>query len=291
MAHETHETHETLVDVTTLAAHLEDPSWVLVDCRFALTDAKAGPRAFAEATIPGAVHADLDRDLAGPVVPGHSGRHPLPEREVFARILGTWGVDASTQVVAFDDRGGAFASRLWWMMRWMGHGASAVLDGGLASWIEAGQRLAPGQAKRDATCFVPRQALVEAVNADDVQASSSDPAVTLLDARGLGRFLGEDESIDPIAGHISGARSAPYVDNLGEDGRFKSAPQLAQRFAERLEGTESDKAIVYCGSGVTACHDLLAMTYAGLPMPRLYPGSWSDWITDPSRPRATGEEA
>ncbi|MEX1362677.1 MAG: sulfurtransferase [Nannocystaceae bacterium] len=283
--------HETLVDVPTLAARLHDPDWLAIDCRFQLADPSAGARAHAEATIVGSVHAHLDHDLSGPVIPGQTGRHPLPTREAFAATLGRWGVTAGTQIIAFDDMGGAFASRLWWMMRWLGHRAAAVLDGGIQAWSAAGQPLAAGDCSRSPTTFTPGPSLVGSVDAHAVLATLDDPTVVLLDARATPRFTGEQEGTDPVAGHIAGARSAPFMGNLGPDGRMLASEQLAIRFAERLDGAASDRAIVYCGSGVTACHDLLAMMHAGLPVARLYPGSWSEWITDPSRPRATGDES
>ena len=191
--------HETLVDVPTLVAHLRDPAWLVVDCRFQLADPGAGERLHAEATIPGSIYAHLDRDLSRPIIPGRTGRHPLPAREVFASTLGRWGLSASTQVVAFDDMGGAFASRLWWMLRWVGHRAAAVLDGGLPAWTAAGQRLEPGHhAAREPTSFTPGEALVETVDADQVLALLDDPSVVLLDARALPRFTGEEESTDPV---------------------------------------------------------------------------------------------
>lgn len=283
-------THDTLVDVTTLAAHLDDPRWRVVDCRFKLGDPSAGARAFAEGTLRGAVFADLDRDLSAPVVPGQTGRHPLPSREAFATTLGRWGIDGTVQVVAFDDMGGAFASRLWWMLRWVGHRAAAVLDGGLAAWTAEGHALAPGQASSSPSRFELGAALVGAATADEVLAALDDPQVVVLDARAAPRFRGENETTDPVAGHIAGARSAPFMDNLGAEGRFRAPAELRARFEAKLGGTAADRAITYCGSGVTACHDVLAMAHAGLPVPRLYPGSWSEWITDPSRPRATGDE-
>ena len=283
--------YETLVDVATLAAHLGDPRWRIVDCRFTLADPDAGAREHARATIPGAIYAHLDQDLSIPVIPGVTGRHPLPSREGFAATLGRWGVGPDTQVVAFDDMGGAFAARLWWMLRWVGHRAVAVLDGGLAAWTAAGHPLAPGEAlEREPTRFEPGEPLVTWVSADEVLAALPDPTVVVLDARAAPRYRGENETTDPIAGHIDGARSAPFIENLGEGGRFRSPEQLRARFEERLAGTRPERAVVYCGSGVTACHDVLAMVHAGLPAPRLYPGSWSEWITDLSRPRATGDE-
>jgi thiosulfate/3-mercaptopyruvate sulfurtransferase len=283
--------YETLVDVDTLAAHLGDPTWRIVDCRFKLGDPDAGVRAHADGTIPGAIFADLERDLSGPVTPGRTGRHPLPSREAFAATLGRWGITASTQVVAFDDIGGAFAARLWWMLRWVGHRAAAVLDLGIGAWTEAGHALVPGRPFEGAPVrFEPGPSLVTSVSADEVLAALADPDVIVFDARAALRYRGEGESIDPIAGHIAGARSAPFLDNLAEGSRFRTPAELLAHFEERLAGTAPDRAIVYCGSGVTACHDVLAMAHAGLPTPRLYPGSWSEWITDPSRPRATGDE-
>jgi thiosulfate/3-mercaptopyruvate sulfurtransferase len=283
--------YETLIDVDTLAARILDPRWRIVDCHFKLADPEAGAREHAEGTIPGALYAHLDRDLSGPVIPGRTGRHPLPSREAFAATLGRWGIDADTQVVAFDDMGGAFAARLWWMLRWVGHRAAAVLDGGIGAWIGSGHALEPGRSfDGTPTRFEPGPSLVTSATADEVLAAIDDPGVVLLDARAAPRYRGENETTDPIAGHIAGARSAPFAANLGADGRFRPSAELRAHFEERLAGTAPDRAITYCGSGVTACHDVLAMAHAGLPLPRLYPGSWSEWITNPARPRATGEE-
>jgi thiosulfate/3-mercaptopyruvate sulfurtransferase len=283
--------HETLVDADTLAAHIHDPGWRIVDCRFTLADPDAGAREHARATIPGAIHAHLDHDLSAPVIPGVTGRHPLPSREGFAATLGRWGIGPHTQVVAFDDMGGAFAARLWWMLRWVGHRAAAVLDGGIGAWTTAGHALAPGRPFEGVpTRFELGEPLVTWASADEVLAALDDPTVVVLDARAAPRYRGENETTDPIAGHIAGARSAPFIENLGEGGRFRSPEQLRARFEERLAGTAPQKAVTYCGSGVTACHDVLAMAHAGLPLPRLYAGSWSEWITDPTRPRATGDE-
>lgn len=288
--------YETLVDVDTLAAHLDHGDWRPIDCRFELIDPNAGAREHATATIPGSLYAHLDDDLSGPVVPGTTGRHPLPTRSVFGTTLGRWGIEANTQVVVFDDRGGAFASRLWWMLRWVGHRAVAVLDGGIAAWSAADHPLAPGAkvgggAGGDpSTNFVVGEPLVAAVEVSDVLAGLGDPTQVLLDARSGPRYRGEQEGTDPVAGHIPGARSVPCMGNLGEDGRFLPPEQLRARFEPPLGGADPARAIAYCGSGVTACHDLVAMAHAGLPLPRLYPGSWSEWITDPARPRASGDE-
>lgn len=283
-------THETIVDVATLAAHLDPRRWRVVDCRFELTDPAAGRRKHAEATISGAIYAHLDEDLSGPVVAGTTGRHPLPAREAFAATLGRWGIEADTQVVVFDDRGGAFAARLWWMLRWVGHRAAAVLDGGITAWSAAGHALVPGAEPGAPTGFVAGESLVGIAQVDEVLAGLGDATRVLLDARSAPRFRGEQAGVDPVAGHIPGARSAPCMDNLGDDGRFLPVDRLRARFEERLAGADPARAIAYCGSGVTACHDLVAMAHAGLPLPRLFPGSWSEWITDPSRPQATGDD-
>ncbi|MEM9452628.1 MAG: sulfurtransferase [Myxococcota bacterium] len=289
-------TYETLVDVATLAAHLERSDWQPIDCRFELNDPGAGALKHAAATIPGALYAHLDDDLSGPVVPGTTGRHPLPIRSIFGVTLGRWGIEANTQVVVFDDRGGAFASRLWWMLRWVGHRAVAVLDGGITAWSQDGHSLAPGAKpgkigdEGASVSFMVGEPLVAAVEASEVLVGVGDPTQVLLDARSGPRYRGEQEPTDPVAGHIPGARSVPCMGNLGEDRRFLPPEQLRARFEEQLGGADPARAIAYCGSGVTACHDLLAMAHAGLPLPRLYPGSWSEWITDPARPRAMGGE-
>jgi len=271
-----------LVDVATVAARVDDPSWVLVDCRFSLDDPAAGRSAWAQGTIGGAAYANLDTDLAGPVLPGKTGRHPLPSVERFAATLGAWGIGDAMQVVAFDDFGGAFASRLWWMLRWLGHDAVAVLDGGLPAWVAAGQPTTPGQPTSRTAQFVPRPRPDLLATAADVHTALDDPSQRLIDARGAARYSGENETRDPVAGHIPGAVSAPFTENLTEAKHFRSAQALRERFTEVADGRET---IAYCGSGVTACHNLLAMAHAGLEPGRLFVGSWSEWITDPTRPR------
>lgn len=280
--------HRDLVDAKTLAARIDDPRWVVVDCRWQLTDPRRGARLYAEGHLPGARYADLDADLAGPRTAG-SGRHPLPDPEEFARRCGGWGIGADSQVVAYDDAGGAYAARLWWLLRWLGHEAVAVLDGGIATWTAAG-----GALERDPPAVVPRAFRGAAddslwLDSAEVEDALRDPRRVLLDARGAARYAGLEEPIDPRAGHIPGARSAPYTGNLGADGRFLPPAALAARFAPLLDGRRADAAVVYCGSGVTACHDLLALELAGLRGARLYAGSWSEWVADGSRPVATGD--
>lgn len=257
-----------------------------VDCRFSLKDTEAGRKAWAEGTIEGAVYAHLDADLSGPVVPGQTGRHPLPDPARFAQTLGEWGIGPDTQVVAFDDMGGPFAARLWWMLRWLGHDAVAVLDGGLPAYAASGHPLVPGAPNVSRTTFVPKPRTKEMIaSIDDVLGAGLDPAVALLDARAPARFRGEVEPTDAIAGHIPGATNAPFADNLTAERHVRPTAELREHYAAVLDGRSPVDAICYCGSGVTACHDILAIVHTGQPAPRLYPGSWSEWIVDPQRPR------
>jgi thiosulfate/3-mercaptopyruvate sulfurtransferase len=267
--------YENLISATELAAALQHaPSWPRVlDCRVRLGEPDFGAAAYAERHIPGAHHADLDRDLAS--TPGDHGRHPLPDPRVLAAKLRTWGVNDDDQVVVYDDAGGAFAARAWWCLRWLGHAATAVLDGGLGNW--------PGPWSSDRTSSDPgnfsiRPALTRSITASKL--SEQGDRYELIDARTLVRFNGENEPIDPVAGHIPGAHCLPFQGNLGSDGRFKSPEFLRQRFP----GSASN-VVCYCGSGITAAHNVLAMRIAGLEEPILYPGSWSEWIVDPNRPR------
>jgi len=280
----------TLIDPETLQRHLEHPDWVVVDCRFSLSDPEYGRRAYREAHIPGAVYAHLDEDLSGPIVPGRTGRHPLRDPEQLARKLGGWGIDNRTQVVAYDDAGGAFAARLWWLLGWLGHDAVAVLDGGWPRWVREGRPVRGGIETRTPRTFVPRIRPERVVSADEVLQHLHDPAWRLLDARAPARYRGEQEPIDPVAGHIPGAVNAPFAENLTPDGTFRPSEQLRQRFEALLGDVPSERVVCYCGSGVTAAHNLLAMAHAGLPGARLYAGSWSEWITDPRRPVARGAE-
>lgn len=282
-------TFRTVVDVGTLAAHRGDAAWRVVDCRFDLSNPDAGEAAYAAAHVPGAVYAHLDRDLSSARTP-RSGRHPLPDPAVLAATFGRLGIDAGTQVVAYDESGGFYAARLWWLLRWLGHDAVAVLDGGLAAWRAAGQPLeadVPAIAPRR---FEPRVAERATVDAEVLEGLLEGAAVVLLDARATERFEGRVEPLDPKAGHVPGARNHPYTRNLGPDGRFLPAGELRERLLERLAGRRAEEVVSMCGSGVTACHTLLAFAIAGLDGPRLYPGSWSEWSRDPSRPVATGPE-
>lgn len=278
-------THRTLIDATETAAHRDDPGWVIVDCRFSLADPAAGYIAYQNGHLPGAVHADLERDLSGPVTP-ETGRHPLPDPRRLADRFGAWGIGPGIQVVVYDDVGGAFASRLWWSLRWLGHEDVALLDGGLGAWVAAGFALSTALSQPTPRVFggkvCPEFSTIDTV---ELQALS---AGLLLDARSRERYRGEQEPIDPVAGHIPGAVSAPVDGNLGSDGRFLPTAALRERFERLLAGAAPTAVIHYCGSGVMACHNLLAMEHAGLTGSRLYPGSWSEWIRDPSRPIELG---
>jgi thiosulfate/3-mercaptopyruvate sulfurtransferase len=275
-----------LIDAVTLRDQIGDPSWVVVDCRFSLMDTEAGRRAYRESHLPGARYAHLDEDLSGPITPS-TGRHPLPDPARSARKLGEWGIDDRTQVVAYDDMGGMLAAaRLWWLLRWLGHEAVAVLDGGISAWRQAGLPLTAELPVVQPTVFEARPDDRLWLTTARVQAL---PRLELLvDARAAARYRGEVEPIDPVAGHIPGAANLPTEDNLAAEGRFRPADELRARFAAVLGGRSPTAVVHNCGSGVTACHNLLAMEVAGLNGSRLYAGSWSEWIRDPNRPVATG---
>ncbi len=280
--------YTTLVDTDTLARHLADPRWVVVDCRFTLTDTGAGRRAWTAGHIPGARYAHLDEDLSSPITP-RTGRHPLPDPNALARTLGAWGIDESKQVVVYDGTFGAMASRLWWLLRWLGHESVALLDGSYPKWVREKKPVTPEAPVIRPATFHPRVNNTLWVNADFVEQARQDAAFIVLDARGEERFRGEIEPLDKVAGHVPGAVNAMYEDNLDVSGEFLSAEELRERYLDLLGGIVPDQAIHMCGSGVTACHNVLAMEHAGLPGARLYAGSWSEWITDPNRPVATGE--
>lgn len=282
--------YSTLISTAGLAAHLDDPGWVVVDCRFSLADAALGRLRYLESHIPGAVFADLNQDLSAPVVPGQTGRHPLPEVQVFAATAGRLGIGSGMQVVVYDDAGGGMAGRLWWMLRWLGHDAVAVLDGDWRAWQREQRPTAQGEEARPPQRFEPHLREGWLVQAAEVAARLGDPRLRLLDARAADRFRGQNETIDPVAGHIPGARSAPYAQNLDTEGYFLPPETLAERFRELVGDTPAEEVVLYCGSGVSAAHNLLAMAHAGLGTARLYVGSWSEWIADPSRPLASGDE-
>jgi thiosulfate/3-mercaptopyruvate sulfurtransferase len=280
--------HTTLISAARLALHLSDPRWRIFDVRHDLFDAAAGRRAYDAGHIPGARFAHIDTDLSGAKT-GTNGRHPLPDREAFAAQLRAWGVSDDTQVVAYDAHGGQFAARLWWLVRWLGHEAVAVLDGGWPAWLAAGgatQTAAP--AKTAAGDVTPRAPRVALRNVAEVQGALGDGSQVLVDARLPERYRGEQEPIDPVAGHIPGALNRPWTHNLDAAQQFKPADTLRGEFAALMGGRSPQAVTLQCGSGVTACHHALAMEVAGLPGAALYAGSWSEWIADRSRPVATG---
>ena len=278
-----------LISPQKLAECIDSPRLVLLDCRYSLEDADHGQRSYAEGHIAGAHFADLGRDLSAPPIKGVTGRHPLPPSEQLLERLQRWGISQDSQVVLYDDGPGAYAARAWWLLAWLGKRENVfLLDGGLAAWHAAGLPLSLDAATTEAGNFVGVPDNDRVVDALQLQERLDDPQLTLLDARALPRFLGEAEPIDPVAGHIPGAQCAAFADNLGPDGRFLPVQQLRERFDALLQGRPAASLIAYCGSGVTACHNLFAMALAGYPLATLYAGSWSDWITDPQRPVQKG---
>ncbi len=277
---------ETLIDAKALAALVEFGDAVLVlDARADLAEPARARAAYATGHLPGAMFADLETDLAGAYRPGHTGRHPLPDPDALAARLRSWGARRGQQIVVYDADSGAFAARAWWLIRWLGHRAVALLDGGLAAWRDAGGTLSDRAATPVSGDFERGAPLVDLVTAADLLRSTA--AFQPIDARAAPRFRGEVEPIDPVAGHIPGAISLPFEDNLDADQHFLPPESLRRRFVA-VAAAEA-KPVMYCGSGVTACHNVLAMCHAGLPAPALYAGSWSEWITEPTRPVATGE--
>jgi thiosulfate/3-mercaptopyruvate sulfurtransferase len=280
--------HDVLIDARSLAA-LPEADALIVDCRFALADPAKGERDFLEAHVPGAVHASLDRDLSDLSRPG-MGRHPLPEAAAFARTLSGWGWTPGRRVVAYDDAGGALAAaRLWWMLTAAGIPAS-VLDGGWQAWVKAGLPTEQGAAtERDATPVALRFDPTRVVYYEELESLREGASALLLDARAAPRFRGDSEPLDRVAGHVPGARNRPFSDNLAADGRFKSVGALRAEFDALLGAHAPGDVVHMCGSGVTACHNLLAMEAAGLHGSRLFAPSWSGWCSDPLRPVATGD--
>ena len=279
-----------LISTQDLQQRLQQEDLLLLDCRFALEDPAYGRRSYLEGHLPGAHFLDLEQDLSAPVIKGVTGRHPLPDPSALVERLRSCGLRQDSQVVLYDDGPGAFAARAWWLLVWLDkRDGLYLLDGGLKAWREAGLELtcaAPDNAPGD-FCAEPDNSLV--LTAEQLALRLATADLTLLDARALPRFLGEVEPIDPVAGHIPGAQCAAFTDNLGADGRFLPADELRQRF-DGLRGERPlENLVAYCGSGVTACHNLFAMSLAGYPLAPLYAGSWSEWITNPARPVATGQ--
>lgn len=270
----------TLISTADLAAHLNTSNWVVLDCRFAITDTEKGRQAYKASHIAGARYAHLDEDLSGEIIPGTTGRHPLPLIDDFVAQLGHWGITNNAQVIAYDDMGGPFAARLWWMLKWLGHENVAVLDGGWPMWLADGFPVNDAIPAIHAETYVPNLQTALLADVSAVEDATHDGATCLIDARATARFEGKEEPLDPVAGHIPSAQSFPWQANLDEQKRFLKPSLLKARF----EGIDTSRCISYCGSGVTAAHNLLAIAHAGLPLPKLYAGSWSHWITNPDRP-------
>ena len=278
-----------LISTDELARQLSDPALVLVDCRHNLSDVDAGQRAYGASHLPGALFMHMDRDLSGERT-GSNGRHPLPEIGALSGSLSRAGIDASKQVVAYDQNNGMWASRLWWLLHWLGHDAAAVLDGGIDKWIAEGRPTTADPPSVRPARFVAMTPQPVISSADILRNLSNHPSspLTIIDARAPERFRGDIEPLDPVAGHIPGAINRPYVANLTPQQTFKPAELLRAEFEAQLGGAPLSSVVHQCGSGVTACHNVLAMAVAGLPGSRLYPGSWSEWVADPTRPVARG---
>ena len=279
----------TLIDTGNLARLIEAGEVLVCDCRFDLSDVQAGRRAYLDGHIPTAVYVDLDHDLSAESN-GRNGRHPLPDAQAFAARMAELGLSKGKQVVSYDSSGGYYASRLWWMLRWIGHGQVAVLDGGFAAWLDAGLELRRGQEQAAPGTFeAPVEPAMPVSDVHAIETNLDSGELLVVDARTAERFAGEPHPLDTASGHIPGAGNRFWHKNLDGSGRFKPADQLAQEFSELLDGRPAGEVVHQCGSGVTATHNLLAMEVAGLSGSRLYPGSWSEWTSDPKRPVATGE--
>lgn len=280
----------TILSTAELADHLLDPHWAIVDSRFDLAKPEWGAAQYRVSHIPGAVYAHLDHDLSGPMT-GRNGRHPLPDMDQFKIRLGQWGIDSQTQVVVYDQHNSMQASRLWWMLKYLGHRAVAVADGGFAKWVREARPVQAGHETRPPKIFQGEPQPALRLSAEAVEAIRIDPAYRLIDSRAPERYRGEVEPLDPVAGHIPGAVNLFNLSNVNSDGTFLPPEVLRAKFAALLGEVPPSHAVTYCGSGVAAAHNILAMDIAGLTGGRLYAGSWSEWCSDPARPTATGEEA
>ena len=282
----------TIIDISEAYDHLDDENWAFIDCRFNLSEPRQGFEDYKKSHIQGAVYADLNKDLSGPVTRGKTGRHPLPDKEMLIETFSRFGIDDQVQVVAYDESSGYMAAaRLWWLLKWAGHEAVVVLNKGFRGWMKSGFPISSGVDHRQPRRFNANFNHKMVVDAGQVMAVLHDPNFLILDSRSSDRYRGENETIDPVAGHIPGAITAPFTDNLNPDGSFKTPGELNTRFAKLIIDKDANHNIFYCGSGVTAAHNVLAFVHAGNNLPILYPGSWSDWITDPDRPIAKGEAA
>jgi thiosulfate/3-mercaptopyruvate sulfurtransferase len=279
-----------LISPQQLAERQRAPGVVILDCRCELGDPDYGQRSYALGHIDGSSFADLERDLSGPVSKGKTGRHPLPDPEALIQRFQAWGIDPDSEVILYDDGAGTYAARAWWLLAWLGKREGVfILDGGLKAWHAAGLPLSLDPPVNRPGTFSGEPDMTLVVSASRLQGRLGREDMTLLDARAEPRFRGEVEPIDPVAGHIPGAQCAAFTENLDAEGRFLAPERLKQRFAEKLQGRAPEQLVAYCGSGVTACHNLFALCLAGYPLGKLYAGSWSEWITDPAREIATGD--
>ncbi len=278
--------YQDLISSDQLKAHLGEDKWLIFDCRFDLADTAKGQQLYLQSHLPGAFYAHLDRQLSSPITP-ESGRHPLPDPAALMAWLSSCGFDGSQQVIVYDDSFGAMATRLWWLLKCLGHDAVALLDGGWQAWTEQGLPLTDRLPEATPGHFIATLDPRCVVGSDEILQNLQHPEFQLIDVRTGERFRGEQEPIDPIAGHIPGAVNLPLMQNLDASGFYKSAEQLRVLYAPLLARFGAGQTVFMCGSGVTACHSVLALVLAGYPMPRVYAGSWSEWIRDPDRPVAT----
>jgi thiosulfate/3-mercaptopyruvate sulfurtransferase len=270
--------YKNIINAADLNTNINNSDWVIVDCRFSLADTEEGRRNYMEAHIPGSVYAHLDDDLSGKIIKGETGRHPLPKVKAIAERFSSWGIDKNVQVVAYDDKNGAIAARLWWMLRWLGHENVAVLNGGLPEWLRNGYPMDNNTPEKEARSFKANGNDEFFFDFEEVEVIRDDADYSLVDSRTAPRYRGEEEPIDPIAGHIPGAINLPFPENWDENGLMKDKEWLKDRFDKATGGKSDDNVVFYCGSGVTACHNILAYHFAGLGDAWLYPGSWSGWI-------------
>ena len=278
--------YKTIISAADLFDNLDHPDIAIMDCRFYIPEPDRGYQDYLAGHIPGSLYLNLDQDLSGEIIPGITGRHPLPEVEVFTERLSGWGIDRSTQVIAYDNMGGALAARLWWMLRWLGHDQAAVMDGGWNAWLKAKYSQESTVQSREPKEFIAKvnpEYIADLTFVDEIRL---DPDYLLVDARSAERYWGLKETIDVKAGHIPGAVTAPYLENMTEDECFLPVEQLMERYQDLLDGIPAENVILYCGSGVTSVHSMISMVMAGFDMPKLYPGSWSEWSADPDRPIA-----
>jgi thiosulfate/3-mercaptopyruvate sulfurtransferase len=281
--------YTTLITTDDAYQHLNDPQWLFIDCRYYLEKPEQGQQEYLQSHITGALYADLAKDLSAPVVPGVTGRHPLPEVDVLCQLFSSWGVGEGIQVVVYDQGPGMIAARLWWMLRWLGHDNVAVMEGGWDKWLAEAKPATHIVKGISAGKFNPDVQNHFVASVEEVEASVGIPRIKLLDARAKDRYRGDNETLDPVAGHIPGAICAPFMENISQDGCLRSEEDLYALYKGLLGDSRASDVITYCGSGVTAALDILAMAHVGLGMARLYPGSWSHWITDEDRPIAIGQ--